>query len=312
MRKKTRSLWTTYLWRRIAILTGMIVSVIAITIVCVCATTEVILKGTSVATEGAALKETPTATEEAVPEETPAATEMVVIHEINEEAEEVIFAEVTSSTEKVLKVPKESITATEMYMPEIKLFQDNISEWCMSFEEMNAMTLWKMTDDEGNLLISLKDSEEKFVAVFKYEGLECSNYEEWILCEDVFIEITTSDIIDLAFTSYHEVGGKNSENVQAQIAVLINRKTCEGYPDTVRKVITDPYQYSCAKNVLNRRMKSDNQLEYADLEKCFRQVILVLAGETIQEVPSDVIYAARGSQGSGIWKIIDGTYYCYR
>lgn len=200
---------------------------------------------------------------------------------------------------------------TSQSKPVLENLKYNISEWCLEHESDDSITIWKMRDKLGNLIISVKNNKEEVIATFKYEGFDTNHYDDWISCNYFFKEITVNNIIDMSFTAYHEVGGKNPENVQAQVFVLINRYNNEYFSDSIRGVITQPRQYSTSKNVINRFLKSDTTIEREDLEKCFRQVLLVLAGEYEKEVPPNVVYAARGSQGSGVWKVIDKTYYCF-
>ena len=195
-------------------------------------------------------------------------------------------------------------------LPRIENLKENISEWCLANDGDTYVSLWKVADRRGNLLIALRNKEGNVLATFRFEDIK-SEYKNWVKCDDFFEQITISDVIDYSFVSYHEVGGKNPENVQAQVAVQINRQNHPDFPNSARSVITEPFQYSCAKCVVNRWLKSDSYLEEEDLERCFRQVLLYLAGELIQEVPENVGYAAPREQGSGIWKIIDGTRYCF-
>ena len=196
-------------------------------------------------------------------------------------------------------------------VPVIEKVEDNIYEWCLANENNNPISLWKLTDEEGNLFIALKNDKEEVIVTFKYDGIETDCYEDWLLCNYFVEQTTVSDIVDCSFTAYHEVSGNNPENVQAQVCTLINRINCTSFNDSVRGVVTEEGQYSCAENVLDRWLKNGSDTEREDIEKCFRQTLLVLAGEFIQEVPTNVVYAAQGPQGSGTWKIIDGTYYCF-
>lgn len=209
--------------------------------------------------------------------------------------------------------PEETdVTEPEETLPVIENLQNSVSEWCLENENCEEISVWKMTDREGKLHIALKNSEDQFFVTFKYEDVESEYYDEWTLCDKFFANTTTRDIIDYAFMAYHEVSGRNAKNVQAQVMTAINRQKSDRFPNSIRKVITERKQYACSKSVINRWIKDGNKyLEREDLEKCFRQVLLVLAGELIQEVPSNVVYAATGRQGSGVWMVIDSTYYCY-
>jgi len=210
------------------------------------------------------------------------------------------------------EMPIVEIETTEPeIIPVIEKVEDNIYECCLANENNDPISLWKLTDEDGNLFIALKNDKEEVIVTFKYDGIETDCYEDWSLCNYFFEQTTVSDIVDCSFTAYHEVSGNNPENVQAQVCTLINRINCTSYNDSVRGVVTEEGQYSCAENVLDRWLKKNSDNERKDIEKCFRQTLLVLAGELIQEVPTNVVYAAQGPQGSGTWKIIDGTYYCF-
>lgn len=219
----------------------------------------------------------------------------------------------TQGLEESSSIIIEQETEVESIQTEIVIenYYENLSGWCLEHESTETITLWKRTDSDGSLLIAFRSSENNdTIATFKYETIENEYYEEWTLCNSFFEEITVQDIVDYSFTAYHEVGGKNPENVQAQVCVMINRQNCfRRYHDTIREVIE--YGYSCAKNVVYRRLKSDNVLEEIDLENCFRQAVLALSGELVQQVPADVVYAATTAIGDRIWKIIDNTVYSF-
>lgn len=215
----------------------------------------------------------------------------------------------------VVDLPLEAFTTPPETAPqkmyEIGDVEDNISKWCLANENSEAVTLWKLTDEQGCLFIALKNRNDEVLVTFKYEGIDANPTTGWELCNYFFEESKVCDLIDYSFTAYREVGGKNPENVQAQVVVLINRQNCNIYDNTIRGVITESGQYACSKSVVNRWLKDDNYLEKEDLERCFRQTLLVLVGEGLNDVPTDVVYAATKPQGSGIWKVIGKTYYCY-
>lgn len=208
-------------------------------------------------------------------------------------------------------MPMAETQPTEKAEPIVNL-QKICTEWFLSNESTDVITIWKKWDEEGNLLIALRNQSDEVLCTFLYEGGPAYYEEGWTLCDEYLEEITTRDIIDLSFVAYREVGGGNQENVQAQAFVILNRVKSQCFGDSIRSVITKKGQYSCKNRVLERKLKNDRYTEEEDLEKCFRQILLVLAGEVIEEVPENVVYAAAFKQGSGVWKIIDGTYYCYQ
>ena len=243
-------------------------------------------------------------------------SEVDILNEKNEEAtsasdkEEMNVSEVFQYEMMVIdnnaekKVPKNELHP-------ITNLKKNLSEWCLANDNTNYVSIWKMTDKSKNLYISLCNTDGEVLVTFKFDDVETGYYGEWTCCDDFFNEITIRDIVDYSYVGYHEVSGKNPENVQTQVAVLINRQNHEKFPDSARSVITQPEQYACARSVIYRLLKSNNYLEQEDLEKCFKQVLLYLAGEYVEDVPENVGFAAPRKQGSGIWKIIDGTYYCF-
>ena len=232
---------------------------------------------------------------------------------ILQEAQEEAITKASKAAQKQISLTTENIQRIAERIEENKAITENLinnlSEWALAHDNSdNVFNIWKKSDKQGNLLVALKNEQEEIVIVFKFEGMQ-SNYNEWVLCME---GITSRDICDYAFTAYREVGGRNPKNVQAQVCVLLNRQNYEyAFADTIREVVTEPAQYSCSWEVVNRCLKSDSDLEREDLEKCFQQAILVLAGELIQSVPENVLFAARGSQGSGVWQEIDGTKYCF-
>ena len=244
-----------------------------------------------------------------VVEQTPEETRSSLMQEAKEEAlkkaSEVAQQQIFAATEQIKEVVQEIVEENAI----LEKLTDNLSEWALAYDNADVvMNIWKKTDEYGNLLIALKNEQDEIIVVYKYEGMQ-SNYNEWVLSME---GITSQDICDYAFTAYREVGGRNPKNAQAQVCVLLNRQNCEyAFADTIRGVVTEPAQYSCSWAVVNRKLKSDSFLEKEDLEKCFQQTILVLGGELIQQVPENVLFAATGPQGSGVWQVIDGTYYCY-
>ena len=195
--------------------------------------------------------------------------------------------------------------------------QDNLSNWFIANDNTStSLILWKKNDKNGNLLLALRDSNNVTLATFVYDtkqydwiSTECN---EWEVCETYYSYITAQNVIDVTFTTYHEVSGRVPSDVQFQTMVLFNRDKSLDFNDTLRGVITQKNQYSCKNSVINRRLKSNSMAEKEDLEKCFRAVLLSFADELIEPVPEDVVWAARFPQGSGIWQKSNGTYYCHR
>lgn len=196
--------------------------------------------------------------------------------------------------------------------------QDNLADWFLANDNTTPMTLWKKNDEEGNLFLSLKDENGETLMTCQYlredyDWIANGNYE-WVLCEDYYFEITSENVIDCSFVGYREEGGRVAKHVQFQVMVLFNRDNSHEFADTIRGVITqtNPIQYSSKNDVIYRRLKSNNDAEKQDLERCFRATLLVFAGELVEPVPSDIVWAAKFPQGSAVWYVHDGVYYCHR
>lgn len=116
--------------------------------------------------------------------------------------------------------------------------------------------------------------------------------------------VNQSDMILLARVIYAEA----SENPSIRLidrqyvgAVVMNRVRSPRFPNSVSGVIYATNQYAC---VGNSKFNSYPPQECIDIAK------QLLLGETFG-VPSNVVFQAQFSQGSGLWKQIGVHYYCY-
>ena len=181
------------------------------------------------------------------------------------------------------------------------------------------ITVWKRVTDENQMYVALKDENHNTLVTFlflksDYNWLDTTTvHAEWQQCTTPYeVALTLRDFVDVAFTTYHEVSGNDLAEVHIQTQVLVNRTNHNGFENTLRTVIEEPGQYDCKKVVINRRLKNCNQQsEQADLEKCFRSVLLFFAEELAIDVPDNVIWAATSVQGRGVWMYRNGTYYCF-
>lgn len=184
----------------------------------------------------------------------------------------------------------------------------NLLSWLADHDsETETFTISKKVQD-GHLMVMLKNEvEEKFV--FDTGEFLSGDTDTWEQVEETY---TSQEVVDLVYVVYHEVSGDGTseENREAQCSVVLNRVKHWWFPKTIRKVITQEYQYESANCVVNRWLKSQSDIEKEDLQRCLPSVLRVLVHET-DEIPEDVIYAAKGRQGSGVWKEIQGTYYCH-
>lgn len=113
-------------------------------------------------------------------------------------------------------------------------------------------------------------------------------------------EVDDDEVDLLARVIYCE---SNTLSEKAQIytgSVVVNRVNSEYYPNTLEEVVYEKNQYACV-NKLYKITPTEWQYEIAE--------DLLKNGSRI---PEEVVFQAEFKQGSGVWKIIGNTFYCYR
>ena len=108
-------------------------------------------------------------------------------------------------------------------------------------------------------------------------------------------EFTEEDRRLLADCIYWEARGQSYECQCYVGQVILNRVYDRRYPNTIRGVIGQPGQY------VNGIRSSP--------EPCYAAADAVLSGQVA--MPRNVIYQAQFQQGSGVWKYLEGEYFCY-
>ena len=99
----------------------------------------------------------------------------------------------------------------------------------------------------------------------------------------------------LADCIYWEARGQSFECQCYVGQVILNRVYDRRYPNTIRGVIGQPGQYA-------------NGIRSSP-EPCYEAADAVLSGQV--NMPRNVIYQAQFKQGSGVWKYLEGEYFCY-
>ena len=85
-------------------------------------------------------------------------------------------------------------------------------------------------------------------------------------------------------------------------AVVLNRVASKNFPNTIKGVLyqTNPRQYSTTDKFYTKRIP----------EECYELAKrLLMYGAP--DVPKSVVYQATFKQGRGVWKEINGEYFCY-
>lgn len=133
-------------------------------------------------------------------------------------------------------------------------------------------------------------------------------------------QYSDEDIRILTTTVFHEAGHTTEQLRQYVAQVVLNRVEDSRFPDTVKGVITQPGQYSTkyatveAANAI-QATDSKNGTYYYGI--CEDSVKAAMMGQV--EMPSNVLYQAKFSQGKGVWKSVyfnsgwyaSTSYFCY-
>ena len=113
--------------------------------------------------------------------------------------------------------------------------------------------------------------------------------------------INLEDLYWLAHIIFAE-NGSNTALCQIYTGlVIVNRKLHEEYPNTIKDVIFSPGQYSTV---------DEGKIWEEPSEEAWQIAWDILSGNT-EKIPENVVYQAMFIQGSGIFKEIDGEYFCY-
>lgn len=113
---------------------------------------------------------------------------------------------------------------------------------------------------------------------------------------------TPEELALLARVIWCEAGSNwlTDEHQRAVASVVINRKNDSRFPNTINEVVYQKGQYGCVYNGMINR--TPNQRAYDNAKYVLEN------GVTI---PSNVVWQSRGKQGVGVYKYIQGHYFCY-
>jgi len=116
--------------------------------------------------------------------------------------------------------------------------------------------------------------------------------------------VDEQEVILLANVIYHENWHTDKEHKAAYYtgAVVLNRVKDKDFPDTVYDVLyqKNPIQYSTTHKFFTVEIP----------EECIKMARNLLRYD--YDVPSNVVYQAQFKQGSDVYDIINGDYFCYK
>ena len=112
----------------------------------------------------------------------------------------------------------------------------------------------------------------------------------------------TQAVEELANGIYHENWNTDKDHVAAYYtgAVVMNRVKSPNFPDNVHDVLYQKGQYSTTHKFFTKEIP----------EECYQMARDIIENGT-PDVPENVVYQSMREQGSGVWKVINGEYFCY-
>lgn len=116
------------------------------------------------------------------------------------------------------------------------------------------------------------------------------------------IEVESEKKYLLARLVYAEAGSESDEHQQAVASVVLNRMNSDKFPDSIDEVIyqRNPLQYACIE---------DGNIDKIPDERAIKNAYYIWDNGSI--LPDNVLYQAEFKQGSGLYKQIGNTYFCY-
>ncbi|MBE7018429.1 MAG: cell wall hydrolase [Ruminococcaceae bacterium] len=113
---------------------------------------------------------------------------------------------------------------------------------------------------------------------------------------------SSSDLDILSRVVNAEAGSSwlSDEHQRAVASVVLNRVADSRFPNTIKGVVYQKGQYACTWNGAINKTPSQRAINNAKY--------VLENGITI---PSNVVFQAQFKQGNGVWKYIQGHYFCY-
>lgn len=118
----------------------------------------------------------------------------------------------------------------------------------------------------------------------------------------------------MAVAIYNEAGGNECSDEMRELVgyVVLNRVNDPHYPDTIRGVLEDPGQYAgLGRAGVHFAKRSSKPEEAAALARAWDTAEKVLENRNDIPIPENVVFQAEFTQGSGVYKRIGNTYFCY-
>lgn len=128
------------------------------------------------------------------------------------------------------------------------------------------------------------------------------------------LNYTYDELYCMAVVIYNEAGSNGCTDQQREYVgyVVLNRVNDSRYPDTIREVLEQPGQYEgLGISGINFADRASNTTESKALERAWSTAQKVLENRNNIPIPSNVVFQAEYTQGTGIYKQLNNTYFCY-
>ena len=171
------------------------------------------------------------------------------------------------------------------------------------------------------LLVSLITGEIKIHKLKNKEPETITKTQIQTQTKEIIIEVekepnyTYDELYCMAVVIYNEAGGNTHTNEERELVgyVVLNRVNSDKYPNSIRDVLEQPGQYQgLGKKGVNFAKRSSSDVESEALERAWETAKGVLENRDNIPIPENVIYQAEFKQGSGVYKQIGDTYFCYK
>lgn len=97
-----------------------------------------------------------------------------------------------------------------------------------------------------------------------------------------------------------EAGDVSKETQIAVASVILNRVNSEKFPDTISEVIYQSGQYTTVSGSKFNETPNESSMESA-----------AYVYQNGSQIPENVLYQSLTPLGGGVWKQLDGNYFCY-
>lgn len=154
----------------------------------------------------------------------------------------------------------------------------------------------------------------------KPEVITKTQIQTQVVEKEVVVEVekdlnyTYDELYCMAVVIYNEAGSNNCTDQQREYVgyVVMNRVKDPRYPNTIREVLEQPGQYEgLGVSGVHFADRAANVTETKAIERAWGTAKKVLENKDNIPIPSNVVFQAEYTQGTGIYKQLNNTYFCY-